>query len=184
MKTPLRERGPRVALALAACASALVACASTPTAVDADPASGPAPFAWTVGDWSGVRREGGEGDGEPLTLRVRAVLGGAGLLEELEVVHDGGTYRGLSVLTYLTDEERWVRQYVNDVRGRFVRLDGELDGEARSTWSSTDPARTRESRLVSELANDGVWLRTQQVSTDGGATWRVLFRDELWRAER
>jgi hypothetical protein len=74
-----------------------------------------------------------------------------------------------------------VRQYVNATRGRFVRLEGEVEGD-RSTWRATTPGRTRESRLVSERLAGERWRRTQLVSDDGGGTWRILWEDELERS--
>lgn len=135
---------------------------------------------WTVGAWQGFREDGADGTRAPMTLRVEEILAGAGLVEHLEVTHEGGVYRGFSVTVYDPEAGTWVRQYVNSTRGRFVRLEGEVDGE-RSTWRSTTPSRTRESRLVSERLDDGRWQRTQQVSEDGGETWRILWRDELER---
>jgi hypothetical protein len=139
-------------------------------------------FDWTVGEWTGVRRDGADGSEAPMTMRVAPILGGAGLIRELEVRHGGGVYRGLSVVAFEREAGRWVEQYVNDVHGRFVRLEGELeDGGARSVWRSVAPERRRESRLVSERLGPDRWRRTQSVSEDGGATWRVLWSDELER---
>jgi hypothetical protein len=139
-------------------------------------------FDWTLGTWEGVRRDGADGSQAPMTMRVEAILGGAGQIRELEVRHSGGVYRGLSVVAFEREAGRWVEQYVNDVHGRFVRLEGEPeDGSARSVWRSVAPERRRESRLVSERLGPDRWRRTQSVSEDGGATWRVLWTDELER---
>lgn len=139
---------------------------------------------WTVGTWEGFREDGADGTRAPMTLRVEEILAGAGLVEHLEVTHGGGVYRGFSVTVFDPEAGTWVRQYVNSSRGRFVRLEGEVDGD-RSTWRSTTPGRARESRLVSERLDDGRrWRRTQQVSEDGGETWRTLWQDELDRAPR
>jgi hypothetical protein len=136
---------------------------------------------WTIGAWQGLRREGGGGTGAPLTLRVAPILGGAGLTEHLEVTHEGGVYRGFAVTVYSAEDRAWVRQYVNATRGRFVRLEGEVEGD-RSTWRATTPGRTHESRLVSERLAGERWRRTQLVSDDGGGTWRILWEDELERS--
>lgn len=141
-----------------------------------------AAFDWTVGAWTGARQDAAHGSEAPMTMRVEAILGGAGLVRELEVRHAGGVYRGFSVQAFERAAGRWVEQYLNDVHGRFVRLEGELeDGGARSVWRSVAPERRRESRLVSERLGADRWRRTQSVSEDGGATWRVLWIDELER---
>lgn len=166
-----------------AAAALLVAVASPPTPLPASDAGEREPhddLGWTVGTWQGFRQDGADGNRAPMTLRVETILAGAGLMEHLEVTHEGGVYRGLSVTVYDIEAGTWVRQYVNSTRGRFVRLEGEVDGD-RSTWRSTTPGRTRESRLVSERLDGGRWRRTQQVSEDGGETWRILWRDELDR---
>lgn len=141
-------------------------------------------FDWTVGEWTGVRRDGADGSSAPMTMRVEAILGGAGQVRELEVRHSGGVYRGFSVQVFERETRRWVEQYVNDVHGRFVRIEGELeDGGDRSVWRTVAPERRRESRLVSERLAPDRWRRTMSVSEDGGASWRVLWIDELERAD-
>jgi hypothetical protein len=139
-------------------------------------------FAWTVGAWEGVRIDGQDQSRAPMTAQVVPVLGGVGTIEELAVQHEGGVYRGFSVQVFDAQDGRWVRQYVNSARGRFVQLEGEIEGAAagaRSVWRVTSPGRTRESRLVSERQDDGTWVRTMHGSEDGGQGWRVLWRDEL-----
>jgi hypothetical protein len=152
----------------------LAACRSGAPAAHGEPG----PFDWMLGTWEGVRRGGGDGDAAPMTMRVESILGGAGVVQHLEVRHGGGVYRGFAVQVLDQELGRPVRQYVNDTTGRFVRLEGEGDGE-RSTWRSVAPERTRESRLVSERVPPDGWRRTQSVSEDGGLTWRVLWQDEL-----
>lgn len=156
--------------------------AEQPAAETAREAAPEYAFDWTLGTWEGVRRDGADGSEAPMTMRVEAILGGAGQIRELEVRHSGGVYRGFSVQVFERAAGRWVEQYVNDVHGRFVRLEGELeDGGARSVWRSVAPERRRESRLVSERLGPDRWRRTQSVSEDGGATWRVFWIDELER---
>jgi len=173
---------PAVVLVLASVALSPIATGSgEPPA--AETAREPAPeraFDWTVGTWEGVRRDGADGSEAPMTMRVAPILGGAGQIRELEVRHSGGVYRGFSVQVFEREAGRWVEQYANDVHGRFARLEGELEGGgARSVWRSVAPERRRESRLVSERLGPDRWRRTQSVSEDGGATWRVLWIDEL-----
>lgn len=140
-------------------------------------------FDWTVGEWTGVRRDGADGSEAPMTMRVETILGGGGQVRELEVTHSGGVYRGFSVQAFERETGRWVEQYVNGVHGRFVRIEGEVEaGGARSVWRVVAPERRRESRRVDERLGDDRWRRTMSVSGDGGATWRVLWIDELERA--
>jgi hypothetical protein len=141
-------------------------------------------FAWTVGAWEGVRIDGADGSRAPMAAHVVPILGGAGLIEELTVQHERGAYRGFTVQAFDVQAGRWVRQYVNGVQGRFVRLEREVEAGAagaRSTWRVASPERTRESRLVSEQRDDGTWVRTMHASEDAGQTWRELWRDELRR---
>lgn len=180
--TPSRRPGIRRHLpphrtALVGAFLALALAAPGPLAAEEEPAGD---LDWTVGSWEGVRRDG-EGGEAPATLRVEPILGGAAYAEHLEVSHGEDLYRGYAVTTYDTEDGRWVRHYANAVRGRLVRLDGEVAGE-RSTWTITTPGRSRESRLVSERIEGGRWQRTHQVSEDGGDTWRILWQDELERA--
>ncbi len=139
------------------------------------------PFDWTLGEWTGLRRDGADGSEEPMTMRVEPILEGTGQILHMEIVHSGGIYRGFSVQVLDPGLGRWVRQYVNATRGTFSRLEGEAEGN-RSVWRGAGEGRMRETQLVSERLADGLWRRTLTVSEDGGATWRVLWTDELWRA--
>lgn len=157
-------------------ASAALAAPGTRPAQDSDRSA----LHWTLGAWEGVRRDGADGTEAPMTCRVEAILGGAGFAEHLEVRHDKGVYRGYAVAALDRDAGRWVRQYVNDVKGRFVRQEGSPDGD-RITWRSVSPERKQESRMVSERIGAEGWRRTQSYSDDGGKTWKVRFVDELRR---
>lgn len=137
-------------------------------------------FAWTHGTWKGTRVDEGDGSTASMVLQVSPILAGAGTLEELEVTHSGGVYRGLHVRLYEPESERWVSHYANAVHGRMVPLEGRQDGE-RWIWRSTSPTRRRESRLLDERPGEGRWRRTQEVSEDDGESWRILFTDELVR---
>src|SRR5262245_43181400 len=113
-----------------------------------------------------------------MTVRVEPLADGAGQVECLRVETKGGLYVGFTLR--LRDEEGgWLMVYANSTRRTFGRLVGEVDAQ-RSTWNSVTPGRTGESRFVSERVGDS-WRRTQLVSSDGGATWQVLFTDELQR---
>jgi hypothetical protein len=175
--------------AAVAVAAALAACAGTPAATTpagAATADADQPFAWTLGDWVGQRVDGETDSGAPMTVNVQAVLDGNATFEQLAVQHERGVYRGATLQAFDTTTGRWARQYVNDVRGAFVRLEGELEDGAgtRSTWRVVPPGAERLSCLTAELLADGTWLRTMRVSADGGRTWRVLWRDELRRSAR
>jgi len=141
------------------------------------------PFAWLVGDWRGVRRDGADGTAARMRLRVQPVLGGAGQLEELQVEHPRGTYRGLHVRLRERESGRWVSEYANATRGEFTKLEGELGAGDESSWRSVEPGRTRETWLEYERPEPDRWIRTQRLSEDGGLTWSVLFTDELERVD-
>ena len=142
-----------------------------------------APFAWTLGTWRGQRIEAATGDAAPMTLTVRPILGGAGRLEELEVTHARGVYRGVHLILREVERERWVSHYANEAKGALVSMEGSAEGETFA-WRSVAPARTRESRLVYERCGPDGWRRTQQFSEDGGQEWTVLFTDELIRTAK
>lgn len=152
------------------------------TVESAAPSSPERALDWTVGTWEGVRRDAG-GDEAPMRMRVAPILGGAGQTREMEIDHDGGVYRGFCVQVYDPALGAWVRQYVNDVRRTYARLEGQVEGE-RSVWRGASPARTRESRVVSERSGPDDWTRTMSVSEDGGETWSTLWIDELHRRSR
>lgn len=144
------------------------------------PASLARAFDWTVGVWKGVRRDGGRGDGEPMTMIVEPILGGDGQIRRIEVGAGDRIYQGFAV--QVPDAERgiWVRRYVNRGRGWFSSLEGRIEG-GESIWTSVTPGRSRESRLVSRLTGKDGWARTMSVSEDGGRSWRTLWTDELHR---
>ena len=135
---------------------------------------------WELGEWEGTRRSVASGEEDPLTMRVEAILDGAGQTREIEIVHSGGVYRGFAVQVYDSDQDLWRREYVNDVRRTFASLEGRVDDEnGRSVWHSVTPGRSRESRLVSERPAPDHWVRTLSISEDGGATWSDLWVDSI-----
>jgi hypothetical protein len=149
------------------------------TAAAVDPAGA---FDWTVGTWRGVRVDGADGSGAPMEMRVEPILGGAGQARHLRVGQGSDAYLGYAVQIYDPEAGRWLRQYVNAVRRRFATLEGDVVSETSSLWRPATPRPDRLSRLDSERLPDERWRRTMHVSTDGGETWRVLWRDELSRA--
>lgn len=140
-----------------------------------------------LGTWKGVRRRSADGAEESLTVVVRPVLGGAALASELEVRGADSTYRGLALDTFDTANGRWLRTYVNPVRGVPVRLDALAPGnEALAAdvlvfrSAPNDVGRASENR-VERLGPDR--RRTTVSRTeDGGATWAPLFVDDVQRA--
>jgi membrane-bound inhibitor of C-type lysozyme len=138
-------------------------------------------FDWTVGRWEGVRRDAATGMEEPLRVVVEPILGGTGLLRRIEVDGAQGIYRGLTVQVYDPASDRWRWSYTSEGRGWFAEYAAEsIDGK-RSVWAPAEP-RVRDSRVTVELLPDGLWRHTMEVSEDEGASWRVLWVDELRRA--
>ncbi len=140
------------------------------------------PLDWTHGEWVGTRRSAADGETHPLHVRVTPMLGGASQLREMWVEHDGGVYRGISIQLRETETGRWTRYYANDVRGRLVTLRAVDD--AGDLWRSgpNDSGRWSENRT--DRPDDDTWISTVSRTTDGGATWQVVFVDELTRAGR
>lgn len=137
------------------------------------------PFDWAVGEWKGIRRDA---DGEaPMRLQVLLLPDGSGLFERLEVTIEPSPYVGVSVLTRDPKTGNWVKFYTNPVRSTIARLEGSLD-DGVLVLRSVTPGRAREGRLTARRIGEDRWRRTQEVSEDGGKTWRVLFTDELHRA--
>lgn len=141
----------------------------------------PDAFDWTVGAWAGVRRDGATGAEEPVRLTVEEVLGGTGFLRRLEVDTAQGVYRGLTVQVYDAERDLWTWVYTSAGRGWFAEYAAQSIAGNRSVWAPAEP-RVRDSRVTLELLPDGLWRHTMEVSDDGGATWRLLWVDELRRA--
>ena len=174
MSSRLRSTG----LLLLGCATPLVGCrAPEPAAQELVRAE---PLAWMVGGWSGVRRSADDGFEAPMTVRVEALPGGRDQVECLEVQGERGPYIGFAVRVYDDAARRWTMRYANGAGRRFAQLEGQLHG-ARTTWRSVTPGRSRLSRLESERRAPDGWTKRQFVSSDGGATWQLLFTDELVR---
>jgi hypothetical protein len=120
-------------------------------------------FGWLVGTWAGVRREAATGEERPMVVIVKSVLGGTGILEEIEVDlgHDR-KYHGLCLS--VEEEDGWLMRYFNSARRPPALLRFE-DG----AWVS------EHSRLVYERVGEDGWRRSQY--RDG-----LLFEDELKRS--
>jgi len=138
------------------------------------------PLDWTVGTWKGTRRDFGEHSEAPLAILVAEMPDRLGEIERLEVETGGDPYVGFTVCTPDPANERWMRIYTNDVRAKLARLVANPEGD-RVVWVSVTAKPPRGSRLVSERLGPDRWRRTQQVSEDGGVTWRDVFVDELAR---
>ena len=137
---------------------------------------------WYVGTWEGTRTSLEDGEASPMRAEVRSVLGGQGILRELEVVHGGGTYRGVSLDVAEVDSGVWKRTYVNEPRGRFVVLIGDGSPVAGAVvWRSEIGESGRWSEVTCEPRADGTWRALARRTVDGGETWSELFLDELVR---
>lgn len=139
------------------------------------------PLDWTLGDWNGHRKDGISGAEYPITIRVHSVLGGAGITEEMEVVHGTDTYRAFSITAFEKSRSCWVMHYLNKPTGESIPMEGVIEGTS-ITWKSVNPMRIRESKLVYEHNGKADWKRTQYMSEDAGKTWIVVFTDTLARS--
>lgn len=161
-------------LSLALVASAWIA---SPTAAQtSDPMQ---PFAPHVGDWEG---EGwvaaGAGERQTFTARMslRPVLNGRALVME------GSGYDGamLSVLTFDAESDAYTAQAfradATPVEAEVEWVDGQL------VWTYTD-AQNRRMRWTERFADDGTWIRTGEVSPDGGTRWIPVSEITLRRAD-
>ena len=134
------------------------------------------------GRWRGCRVDGRDGTRSPIVVCVRAILGGAGMIEEIEVGASPGVYLGFGVHVFDVMRGVWVRKYVNQVRRKFVEYEGEASRDGRSVdFRRADAMSGDRSWVKHELLADGSWERIMRVSSDGGATWRVLWSDHLMR---
>lgn len=143
------------------------------------PVSAAGPFDWAIGEWHGVRRDADEE--APMRLLVQKIPGSPGIFERLEVTIEPQPYVGVSVLMPDPESGRWVKLYTNDVQPKVARLEGTLDGDVL-VLRSVSPDRRRESRLTAERLGEDRWRRRQEISEDGGKTWRLLFTDDLSRS--
>lgn len=140
---------------------------------------------WLLGDWTGVRRDG-DGVAQPMQFSVAAILGGAAFTETIAVHSPPRDYLGFAVVAFDRSQQRWAMQYVNAVRGTFVRL----ESDAGDTWvfRSVQPQRRDDSELSYTRRDDGGLWRTMRVRPVGGgdapAGWRLLWQDELHRLPR
>jgi hypothetical protein len=141
------------------------------------------PFGWCLGKWTGVRKSGTDGSSAPMTATVESILGGAGQIEQLEVQTDTRVYRGVTVQAFDSKAQVWRREYVNNVNGNFVPMEGALGTSSRCDWTIRSSDRGISSRLESELVRPGFWRRTMRYSRDGGQTWEIQWIDELQKAD-
>ena len=112
-------------------------------------------------------------------MLVEALPGGGQVLR-LEVETEGGSYVGFTTRVLDAETGTWTMIYANDARMRFARLNATFEGD-RSVWLSMTAKPPRGSRLIEERPGPDRWRRTQETSRDGGATWQVLFVDDLQR---
>ncbi|MEO0557854.1 MAG: hypothetical protein AAF170_06695 [Bacteroidota bacterium] len=136
------------------------------------------PFTAHVGDWEG---EGwivaGPGDRQTFTVRetLRPILGGSALLME----GSGHEAAMLRVLTFDADTQTYAVQAFTSAAAP-IAADVELvDGQL--VWTYTD-AQDRQVRWTERFGEDGTWVRTGEVSPDGGARWIPVSEITLQRA--
>lgn len=156
----------------------LIAIAWTAAPASAQASDPMQPFAAHAGDWEG---EGwvaaGAGERQTFTARetLRLTLGGSALLME----GHGHEAAMLRVLTFDTETNTYTVQAFTAAASP-LNADAELtDGQL--VWTYTD-AQDRLIRWTERFAEDGTWVRTGEVSPDGGSRWIPITEITLSRA--
>lgn len=152
---------------------------STPAKTDSSKVE---PLKWMLGNWTGSRFEPSSGDRAPVLSKVSNILGGAAEQEELEIKTPKGVYRGLYIHAMDPRIGKSVLIYINARRREFVRLEGTASSSG-GEWQGVSVEGPRRAKLMYEVHSKDRWRRTQYVSTDSGATWEILFVDDLSRKE-
>lgn len=155
----------------------LVAWIASPTA--AQPSDPMQPFAAFTGDWEGdgwAAARAGERDTFAARETLRPVLNGTALIMEGSG-HDHATLR---ILAYDAETDAYsVHAFAADatpVAAEVEVVDGQL------VWTTTD-AGGRMTRWTERFADDGSWVRTGEVSPDGGSRWIPISEITLRRVD-
>jgi len=118
-----------------------------------------------------------------MAVHVEPLPDGIGQIERLTVRRESrDPYVGFTIRQTDGGPRAWIMLYAYSTRGSIGRLAGKIEGD-RSVWTSRTAVPPAGSRFVSERVGERGWKRTQYVSEDGGASWSVLFTDELERVE-
>lgn len=142
--------------------------ATTPTPTPEAPCTRPeaSQFDFWVGTWDATWADGGKG-----TNTITKILGGCVIQEQF----DGGALHGLSVSTFDVRAGRWKQTWVDNQGGYLDFVGGFNDGKMTLTRQMERDGQTIHQRMV--------WFNIQpdqfdwhwEHSTDGGATWDVLW---------
>lgn len=133
-------------------------------------------FDFLLGEWEIAMLAMPEGStvGRRATLKVRRILDGAAILDEIRHVDQAGqiNFRGATFRTYLPGSDRWyVLWMMANVKG-YSELDAQVvDGEVHTTGKGRDPAGELVERgRYYDISRDG-YSFTLDRSYDGGKTW-------------
>ena len=114
-----------------------------------------------------------------MKLSVKSILGGAGLLEEMEITHPKSTYRAVAVTVFEKERNSWVMHYLNETTGKDIAMTFREEGDS-FFWQVSRPGEPRQSKLGwFKDSGEKDWRRSQLVSEDGGKTWATIFVDFL-----
>jgi hypothetical protein len=133
-------------------------------------------FDFLLGEWEIAMLVLPEGSivGRRAILKVRRILDGTALLDEIRHVDQSGhvNFRGASFRTYLPDRDRWyVLWMMANVEG-YSELDAQvIDGEVHTTGHGRDTGgELLEQGRYHDISANG-YSFTLDRSYDGGKTW-------------
>lgn len=136
-------------------------------------------FDFWIGDWE-VRDPVGKLAGHN---RIESAHGGCALIEHWTSV-SGVT--GTSVNLYDRDRGRWHQTWV-DSGGGLLQLDGGLNGASMvlegDAFDADAPAKIARQRIRWTPESGGV-RQVWEASTDGGATWSIVFDGRYARPQK
>jgi hypothetical protein len=150
-----------------------------------------AAFDFLLGEWDVLMLTLPESStvGRRATLKVRPILDGTALLDEIRHIDETGgvNFRGATFRTYLRDRDRWYVLWMMASTRGCTELEAQvIDGEVHTTGKGSDPwGELMERGRYYDISRDGFSF-TLERSNDAGVTWIrpfVAFRATRARPE-
>jgi hypothetical protein len=158
-----------------ACLAAMTAGAGAQNAASAPPPPLPCSdaahrqFDFWIGTWD-VFTPDGKPAGEN---RIEPIAGGCALLENWS---GRGGFSGKSLNFFDSDDRRWHQTWVDSTGGTLVLAGGLVERRMVLGAAATPGVPgSAQQRIAWTPADDGSVRQLWESSTDGGATWKVLF---------